>query len=193
MDLIAEKLCKSFQGKVILRNVSFQVPKGGILCMMGPSGCGKTTLLRMLMGLERPDSGTLRVKPASCAAVFQEDRLCLGLSVLENLRLTRPETDATFWKRHLQALDVAECMGQRVTELSGGMKRRVVLARCMANSAPLLLLDEPFQGLDEENRKRALQYIEQERQGRTLVLVTHDSRDAQGLHAEMMRLPLETG
>lgn len=188
MELRVEKLCKSYGGQTVLRDVTFEA-HGGVTCIMAPSGSGKTTLLRILLGLEKADGGTVTPGGARWAAVFQEDRLLDQLSALDNLRFVlgaefREEEARTL----LAELGLDDVGGKRVRDFSGGMKRRLALARALLVPADILALDEPFAGLDEENRTRAIACIRKYAAGKTVLLVTHDETDAVGLEARIIQL-----
>ena len=185
----AAHLYKRFGDKVVLEDVSLTVPDGAVVCLMAPSGRGKTTLLRCIAGLEMPDSGTVTGVPERVGFVFQEDRLCPQLDAVENVRLvtgramSRPDIET-----HLRELGLADCLDQRVAELSGGQRRRVAIARAVCSGGGLLLLDEPFKGLDAETRQQAAAYILRHRNGAAVVCVTHDREDAAALGAEIAAL-----
>ncbi len=160
VSAMAIQLCevsKSFDGKPVLVNLSHSFPDGGISCVLGPSGCGKTTLLRILMGLLEPDSGRILGLPGRCSAVFQEDRLIEHASALANVRIAlKRDFPAGRIAEALSAVGLADAMAQPVRELSGGMKRRVAIVRALLSDAPLLLMDEPFRGLDRATRERVI-------------------------------------
>ena len=185
----AEHLWKSYGGQAVLRDVSLTAGPDRITCVMAPSGAGKTTLLRILLGLERPDRGTVRL-PAGCrwAAVFQEDRLLDHLPARENLRFAgawdHPDRAAVL----LAELGLPEPGEKPVGEFSGGMRRRLALARALLAPSDALALDEPFTGLDEENRARCRAVILRETAGKPVLLVTHDAEDVRGLEARLYRL-----
>ena len=184
----AEHLYKRFGGKPVLEDVSLTAPQGAVLCLMAPSGWGKTTLLRCIAGLETPDSGTVRDVPERIGYVFQEDRLCGHMSAVENVRLVtgrRMDTDAI--EAHLTELGLGGQLHQPAEELSGGQRRRVAIARAVCFGGGLLLLDEPFKGLDGETRRQAAAYILRHRDG-AAVCVTHDREDAAALGAEIVAL-----
>ena len=160
-----QHLCKSFDSRVVLDHVSLTLESGGTACLMAPSGRGKTTLLRCIVGLERPDSGQITDLPERIGYVFQEDEIC----------------------RHLKELGLADSLGQPVRELSGGMRRRVSIGRAVCFGAGLLLLDEPFNGLDDATRQQTADYILRHRSGAAILCVTHDREDAAALGgAEIM-------
>ena len=177
-----QHLCKSFDGKVVLDHVSLTLESGGTVCLMAPSGRGKTTLLRCIAGLEAPDSGQITDLPERIAYVFQEDRLCDGFSAVDNIRLvTGKALGEGEIRRHLEELGLAGSLDQPVRELSGGMRRRVVISRAVCFGAGLLLLDEPFKGLDDEARQQTADYILRHRGAAVILCVTHDREDAAAL------------
>ena len=185
----AENLYKRFGDKPVLEDVSLTVPAGAVLFLMAPSGWGKTTLLRCIAGLEKPDSGTVRDVPERIGYVFQEDRLCGHMSAVENVRLaTGRRMDTETIQAHLTELGLGGQLHQPVEELSGGQRRRVAIARAVCFGGGLLLLDEPFKGLDAETRQQAAAYILRHRYGAALVCVTHDREDAAALGAEIVAL-----
>ena len=177
-----QHLCKSFDGKVVLDYVSLTLESGGTACLMAPSGRGKTTLLRCIAGLETPDSGQITDLPERIAYVFQEDRLCDGFSAVDNIRLvTGKALGEGEIRRHLEELGLAGSLDQPVRELSGGMRRRVVISRAVCFGADLLLLDEPFKGQDDEARQQTADYILRHRGAAAILCVTHDREDAAAL------------
>ena len=176
MDVHIEHLCKAYDGKPVLENVSFTAAAGRVTCIMAPSGRGKTTLLRILLGLERADSGTVTL-PEHCrwSAVFQEDRLLEHLDAMGNLRFVLGGAlYGAAAGRLLAELGLGDTAGKPVREFSGGMKRRLALARALLAPFDLLALDEPFTGLDEDNRDRAWRCVLDRTAGRTVLLVSHE-------------------
>ena len=150
-------LTKSYGDSLVLDHVSLNLESGCPCCLMAPSGAGKTTLFRILMGLETADSGTIEgLEGRSFSAVFQEDRLLEGYTVLQNIRFVTgrgyPAHELTAIIKHLLPED---SLKKPVSEFSGGMKRRLSLLRALLVPFDLLILDEPFNGLDSENRKKA--------------------------------------
>ena len=158
MDVTTENLSVSFGEKQVLRALSLTFPAGSCTAVMGPSGCGKTTLLRVLMGLEKTYTGCVSGVPEKRSAVFQEDRLQDFYSALMNLRLTLPGVKSDALLRELALLGLTEDDARKPAQsLSGGMKRRVALARAMLADSDIVFLDEPFKGLDETTRARAIE------------------------------------
>ena len=169
-----------FDGRRVLNGLNARIPFSGTTVVSGPSGCGKTTLLRVLMGLQRLDSGSITgLMGRRLSVVFQEDRLLPWLTALENVALV---SDADNAKRYLTALGLGEALMQKPAALSGGMKRRVAIARALAFGGDMLLLDEPFTGLDEAARAQAARILLES--GKPLLLVTHSGEEGALLRAE---------
>ena len=189
MKLLVEGLCKSYDGISVLENVTFSA-EGGVTCIMAPSGAGKTTLLRILLGLEHSDSGTVTgLADAQVSAVFQEDRLLEQLDARGNLRFVLgKQYDEQAASGLLAELGLADVGEKPVREYSGGMKRRLALARALLVPFDLLILDEPFTGLDVENRRRAAACVQSRSAGKIVLLVTHEKEDAAGLDARIITL-----
>ncbi|WP_434309199.1 ATP-binding cassette domain-containing protein [Hominifimenecus sp. rT4P-3] len=178
-----EQLEKKYDGKVILKNFTWEFSTG-CWCLMGPSGVGKTTLLRLLCGLEKPDSGRILIPDGiRFGMVFQEDRLCEGLSAIQNLQLVCAKRQA---EELLEEILPRDSLNQPVQELSGGMRRRIAVARAVASDAEALLMDEPFTGLDEETKGRVIDFVLRHRRERLLILVTHQAEDAAALGAKIL-------
>lgn len=176
-------LTVTYDGHDVLHNVTLTVPDGAHIALMGPSGCGKTTLLRVLAGLRAPDGGSVRVSPGRMACVFQTPRLLPWRTAAENVNAVLSDRAQTMPQARawLERLELGEAAEQYPAALSGGMQQRVAIARALAYDAPVLLLDEPFRGLDAALRARVTACIAAETQGRTLVLATHDPADADAL------------
>ena len=182
-----KNISKNYGDKHVLNCVSKEFPMGETTVIMGASGCGKTTLLRILLGLEMPDSGEVSGMPEKAAVLFQEDRLCVDVSAYENIALvlerkvTRAQKEA---QKHIIQQEAAqvgiteEDLKQNVMELSGGMRRRIALLRALLYDADCVILDEPFKGLDAATKQNVMQYVKEKTTGRTTFLVTHDAAEA---------------
>ena len=183
-----KNLCKAYGDLPVLENVSFTVGVG-VTALWGPSGVGKTTLLRILLGLEKPDSGELMGTAVRWSAVFQEDRLLEGLDALGNLRFALgTDYEEAKAAAMLTALGLTWETGKPVGAWSGGMKRRLALARALLAPSEAIALDEPFTGLDDENRQRAIRAIRRAAETKPVLLVTHDREDLAALDARIIRL-----
>ena len=186
-DITLKNVSKSFGEKEVLKNVSFSFPAGRVTCLMGPSGSGKTTILSLLLELIKPDSGKVSGLPERKAAVFQEDRLFEDFSVLSNLSAVTKRSEETI-REALSAIGLKDASEEKVKILSGGMKRRVAILRALLSDYDLLVLDEPFKGLDEDLRKETAACVLNKNAGRTIVMVTHDPAEAELMGADIIYL-----
>lgn len=182
----------SYGEKVVLRDFSHVFVQNRITALMGPSGVGKTTLLRLISGLLTPDSGQIQTD-APLSMLFQEPRLCPWLTVAGNLRLVlggkKTLPVAMKW---LERVHLEPDAKRHPRELSGGMLQRAALARTLAyaehTDCRLILLDEPFKGLDPDLHDEMLSLIKTATAGRTVILVTHDPGDSERLADEVLYL-----
>ena len=190
MSIIITDLCKTFDDNEVLKNVNITLKDNSIYCLMGTSGIGKTTLLRILMGLEHADSGSISgidIKSISC--MFQEDRLIHDLSAIDNVRIVlRGQNNRDEISNNLLSILPDDSLDMPVSSLSGGMKRRVALARALSYPGKLIILDEPFTGLDKDTKLNVIDYILKMRNNRTLLITTHGTDDANLLGAEIIKL-----
>ena len=176
MELCVRNLSKSYDGRAVLENVSFTAPVG-LTRIAGNSGIGKTTLLRILLGLERADGGEVAPN-LRWAAVFQEDRLLEGLDAAGNLRFALGAAyDDSQAKTLLEALGLGDVGEKRARDYSGGMKRRLALARALLAPCDALTLDEPFTGLDRASREAALGAVLHAAEEKIVLLAAHEELD----------------
>jgi NitT/TauT family transport system ATP-binding protein len=196
--LAIEEVSKTFQstsGTVLaLDRVSLNVAEGEFVCLVGASGCGKTTLLNIIAGLERPDSGTVLAdgKPVTGPGrerlvMFQEPALFPWLNVFGNVlfglklkpNLTKKDRHDVA-KYYLELVGLSRFERANIHELSGGMKQRVSLARALAPNPRVLLMDEPFAALDALTREQLYGDIQEiwKARRKTIVFVTHNVREA---------------
>lgn len=158
--------------KLVLDRFSLEVPDRGLTALSGPSGCGKTTLLRVMAGLAKPESGTVSgIDPARTALLFQEDRLLPWRTAAQNITDVLPRSRRGEGPRWLAFAELDGEGEAYPAALSGGMARRLALARCAALGGDLLLLDEPFAGVDRSRTARLLDRLQG--LGVPAVLATH--------------------
>lgn len=186
MSVVLSGITKRFGKKTVIEDFSLDLDKGSRIALVSPSGSGKTTLFRIIAGLEKRFDGERRVD-GKVALMFQEDRLFDRVSVLDNVTAVS-ERDPEIAKELLSSLGLSDAMEMYPTALSGGMKRRVALARALFFDGDVVLLDECFTGLDDETKKVVASVINRETENKTLILISHDSEDAELLNCTSMIL-----
>ena len=188
---------KHFGALQALAGVSLEIAEGEFFGLLGPNGAGKTTLISSLAGLVRPDSGTLKVLGHDVVGDFREARRCLGVVPQElvfdpffNVRETLRIQSGYFGLRHndawideiLENLDLAGKANVNMRRLSGGMKRRVLVAQALVHKPPVIVLDEPTAGVDVELRQGLWQFVRRlNGEGHTIILTTHYLEEAEAL------------
>ncbi|MFY7864521.1 ABC transporter ATP-binding protein [Roseateles sp.] len=192
--LSVQHITKRYGAQPVLRGIALEVAQGEFISLLGPSGCGKTTLLRILCGIETPDTGSIHLQGRDITAlaasqrrfgvVFQSYALFPNLSVLDNVAyglqaMKRPQQEARALEM-LSLVGLAEHSRKFPAQLSGGQQQRVALARALAPQPPLLLLDEPLSALDAQVRVGLRAEIRrlQKQLGITTIMVTHDQDEA---------------
>lgn len=183
---------KRFDGKLILDRVDAELPAPGMTALLGASGIGKTTLARMLLGLDADYSGEITGLPHRCACVFQEDRLLMQLTAAENVRFVAPHIGNAELREGFARLGIEADMHTPVSQLSGGMKRRVSILRALLSDGQLVVMDEPMKGLDEAIARQTAAYCREKLKGRTLLYITHAAEEIAWLGIENI-LQLENG
>ncbi len=170
----------------VIRNLSFSLPRKGAFALMGPSGLGKTTLLRVLAGLLIPTSGDVAgLSAVKTTIMFQENRLLPWCSALKNVLLGMPAADETKARAMLTSMHIVD-PEVLPNALSGGMQRRIALVRALLTGADVLLLDEPFTGMDQALKEDLAPIILQ--LDNLVVFSTHDASDAALMQAKVMML-----
>ena len=206
-QIIIKNLSKSYGTLTVLKNVDLTLDRYKTYCLMSPSGTGKTTLFRILMGLEKADAGDIIWNVGSGAgaetdtdasrslrisAVFQEDRLCPSFSPLENVMMVQKKHTSEFSMEEIRTtmcrLLPEECLNRPVSTLSGGMKRRTAILRALLTRSDLLLMDEPFTGLDEGTKDEVIKFLKEYRQDRFLLISTHQKEDVEKLGGILLTL-----
>lgn len=185
--IIVKGIRKSFGTHVVLQDLSITFAPGGIYVIRGASGSGKTTLLRILAGLEQPDEGEVIREtgvPGPVGMVFQESRLLSDLNAIRNVAYgVRGKIDQVQLRAQLREVLPEADLTLPVHQYSGGMRRRVEMVRAVFPGNGLLLLDEPFAGLDVENKKRTISYLLSRRKQATVICTSHDPEESRMLQA----------
>ncbi len=183
MKITLEAVSKKFADKKVIDNFSAELDFERPIALMGKSGAGKTTLARIIAGIEQADSGSVFGVPDKISFVFQEDRLIPWLSAEKNISFVSDDETA---KYYLEKVFLTAEKDTPVSELSGGMKRRIALARAFAYKSDLVILDEAFKGLDRKLEKEMLELVSYEAKKRPLILITHDIEQANYLGAKII-------
>lgn len=184
-----KNITKKFGEKVIFENFNLNIEESKILAIMGKSGRGKTTLLNIIAGLDNDFSGEI-VGKERCAYIFQEPRLLKGATVLQNVLIGKDFKDKETAVELLNSLELGEYVNAYPNKLSGGMQQRVSMARAFLSGRRVILMDEPFKGLDDELKKKLYVLFKQlwEKEKPTVVLVTHDKEEAEFLADDILMI-----
>lgn len=199
--LEVKNLCKEFNNRPILKDISFTLKDGEIMTIVGPSGAGKTTLLRIIAGLETKDSGEILIDgkpydPGNVGVVFQDFNLFPNLNVLQNITLAPTmvlkESKAEAEQNAQKLLNQLQMNGrekQYPYQLSGGQKQRVAIARALAMNPRILCYDEPTSALDPNLRKEVEKMIlDLKKSGLTQLIITHDLTFAKNVADQMLKV-----
>ena len=201
-----EHIHKKYKSKTVLEDISFDIRRGEFLSLLGPSGCGKTTILRMLIGIERPTSGKIikdgaditdtAPKDRNIGIVFQNYSLFPNMDVYHNIsyalqsrKLNKEEIDRKV-KEIVETVDLGEHIYKKPKQLSGGQQQRVAIARTLVLNPDIILFDEPMSALDAEIKVILRQQLKeiQKKLRITMVYVTHDQEEAFALSDRIMVL-----
>lgn len=179
----------SFGEKQVLNHLNLTLKAGERIAVMGPSGCGKTSLLRVALSLQMPERGTVSCKAGRTAAVFQEPRLLPWRTAAENVNLVLSDREETMptARAWLDKLELTEAHSLYPSELSGGMQQRVSIARALAASPELVVMDEPFKAMDDALRDRVVRLVGEALQQTSLLMATHSEEEARALGCRVLR------
>ena len=180
MTIQLQDICKSVSGQQILKDINWQIASEDCWLLTGPSGSGKTMLLRLILGLEKPDSGSVNLlgdykyANVNAGVVFQEDRLCEQFSAVENVAMVNERLSETVAAEELSRFLPQDRQTVPVCELNETERRLVVMIRACIIPSDILLLDEPFRGMDSDLRSRAITYIRDKAGHKGIVFVQRD-------------------
>ncbi|TJX13286.1 ATP-binding cassette domain-containing protein [Tissierella creatinini] len=181
MDIILKDITKSYDGQMVLKNFNWTIEENKFNFIMGESGIGKTTLINILMGIVKPDSGEIYgIEGKKLSIVFQENRLLEDFDPVTNLKLvadkdTRDEEIKTL----LRELGLEDSLKKKVSQLSGGMKRRLAIGRALIARADIVIMDEPFKELDKDLYLKTIQLVKEKLKGKTVIIVTHSEEECE--------------
>lgn len=182
-----QNLTVCYEQLTILQNFTLELPDEGRICFFAPSGTGKTTLLRAIAGLIPIESGSMEgIKEKKLAFVFQEDRLIPSLTAKDNIGVVLNKENQHLAEKYLAGLGLSGWENAFPNELSGGMKRRVALARALAYGEQnaghtVYFMDEPLKGLDGETAKQVMCFLRRKLNGSLAFFITHDMNEAKNL------------
>lgn len=184
MTIELQDVCKSYEGRNVLRDVRWNISSDDFWLLTGPEGSGKTTLLRLIMGLEKPDSGSVNLlgdykySRVNAGVVFQEDRLCEQFSAAENVAMVNERLSEAVSREDLLRFLTDEDLNKAVSLLDPVKRRLIVIVRACIIPSDLLLLDEPFRGMDSDLQQKALAYIREKAGHKGIVIA---QRSTEGL------------
>lgn len=175
-----EDLSFSYGEEQVIRSLSLKLPERGVFAIMGPSGCGKSTLFSLICSLLKPVSGKITLGSERLAFAFQEPRLLPWMTAAENVNLVLGGKKSSLPKAKAALADVGldDDAEKYPAELSGGMQKRVSLARAFAADSDILLLDEPFTGLDAETKRGIIEKVKEIGKNALVLMITHDTFEA---------------
>ena len=176
----------SYGKKQILSNFNLQINSGERICLFAPSGYGKTTILRLIMGIIKPQNGIIEgVENKSFSVVFQEDRLLPQKTVFDNIALFGGEENVSSL---LEKLGLSDAANLYPAQLSGGMARRVAIARALNRKGDIYIFDEPFNGIDKENLENTAQFINEKTKDKIFIAVSHSPEEAKLMNTKIISI-----
>ncbi len=181
MDIILKDIAKSYDGQTVLKNFNWTIEENKFNFIMGESGIGKTTLINILMGIVKPDSGEIiGIEGKKISVVFQENRLLEDFDPATNLKLvgnkdTRDEEIVSL----LIELGLGDSLKKKVSQLSGGMKRRLAIGRALIARADVVIMDEPFKELDKDLYLKTIHLVKEKLKNKTVIIVTHREEECE--------------
>lgn len=184
-----DNLSFTYGKRFILENFNMIINDGECVCICGESGKGKSTLAKLLAGLLKQTSGSIDV-PKNVSFVFQEDRLLNNMNVIKNVCLNVDKSRIPFAESLLARLGLFEWKNAKISDLSGGMRRRVAIARAVCHGGDLLILDEPFNGIDLENKRIIADIVKEEYllKGKCVLLISHIANESELLGARRINI-----
>ena len=188
MSIILKGITKEFHSQLVLKDFNWTIEENTFHFIMGQSGIGKTTLINILMGLVEPDSGEVSgIDGKKISVVFQENRLLEDFDAMTNLRLVvNKKNNDKEMERLLRDLGLGDSLNKKVSQFSGGMKRRLAIGRAIISQADIVIMDEPFKGLDKELYLKTILYLKEKLKGKTVIIVTHNEEECKIFQGKVM-------
>ncbi len=183
---VVKNISKSFGTHLVLNDITIEIENRGVTAISGRSGCGKTTLFSIILGILKQDSGTVCLDGKKVRAVFQEDRLLGHKNPVDNLVFVgadKSKAEEILIKFGLQSSLKMPC-----SKLSGGMKRRVAFARALISAPDILLLDEPFNALDDNTKALMINETAEYAKEHPVMIITHIEEEIAALNAKVIKI-----
>lgn len=190
MNIKLKNITKYYNEIPVLNRLNIEFLENETTCIMGPSGSGKTTLLHIIMGLVKPDDGKVEgLQGKKITAVFQENRLCEEIDAIKNVKIVCDKSikDSDI-KQEFVKVGLTDYENKPIAQLSGGMQRRVTLVRALLAKSDVIVMDEPFIGLDEELKEQVIHFVKEKVSGKTLIFVTHVKEEAAAFSAKIVTI-----
>lgn len=175
-----------YYDNIILQQFHCYFDQSGFYCILGKNGCGKTTFFKLISGLLLPQKGKIIHNAQKISFLFQENRLLPWFTILDNLMVIN--ADKEYCISILEQLDLYNIEKKLPSELSGGMLRRVALAKAIIYDGDIFLLDEPFVGIDTERKQNIIPFLKQKLQNKICLVITHNLEEANALSSQQYTL-----
>ncbi|SFE86416.1 ATP-binding cassette domain-containing protein [Peptostreptococcus sp. D1] len=190
--IIFKDISKSYGNKIVLKSFNIDIIEGQTTFVLGKSGSGKTTFSKIVLGLETIDTGKISgLDGKKISVVFQEDRLMENMTVDSNLKMT---ADSHINRKQIvekmEKIGLFQCLETKISELSGGMKRRISILRAFLIDFDLIVMDEPFRGLDDETKEKVMDFVIQNIKEKTAIIITHDKDEVEYFAEKMEEIQI---
>lgn len=190
--IIFKDISKSYGNKIVLKNFNIDIREGQTTFMLGKSGSGKTTFSKIVLGLEKIDAGEISgLDGKKISVVFQEDRLMENMTIGSNFKMT---VDSHINRKQIvekmEKIGLFQPLETKISELSGGMKRRISILRAFLIEFDLIVMDEPFRGLDEETKEKVMNFVIQNIKGKTAIIITHNKDEVEYFAEKIQELQI---
>lgn len=179
--IIFKDISKSYGNRTVLKNFNIEIREGQTTFVLGKSGSGKTTFSKIVLGLEKIDTGEISgLEGKKISVVFQEDRLMENMTIGSNFKMTvNSHINSKQIIEKMEKIGLFQSLETKISELSGGMKRRISILRAFLIEFDLIVMDEPFRGLDDETKEIVMNFVIQNIKGKTAIIITHNKDEVE--------------
>lgn len=179
--IIFKDISKSYGNRTVLKNFNIEIREGQTTFVLGKSGSGKTTFSKIVLGLEKIDTGEISgLEGKKISVVFQEDRLMENMTIGSNFKMTvDSHINSKQIIEKMEKIGLFQSLETKISELSGGMKRRISILRAFLIEFDLIVMDEPFRGLDDETKEIVMNFVIQNIKGKTAIIITHNKDEVE--------------